>query len=42
MRTFQIKNLLTLKATRVVKDIAQVLVQEGFLGPMETRRKRIF
>ena len=28
------KEQTSLKATRVVKDIAQVLVQEGFLGPI--------
>ena len=29
------KEQTSLTATRVVKDIAQVLVQEGFLGPIE-------
>ena len=29
------KTVVVLKATRSVKDIAQVLAQEGFLGPIE-------
>ena len=32
------KDQTSLKATRVVKDIAQVLVQEGFLGPIEQEK----
>jgi small subunit ribosomal protein S8 len=32
----------SLKATRVVKDIAQVLVQEGFLGPIEQEENGFF
>jgi len=36
------KDQTTLKATRVVKDIAQVLVQEGFLGQMEQEENGFF
>ena len=36
------KDQTSLKATRVVKDIAQVLVQEGFLGPIEQEENGSF
>jgi len=36
------KDQTSLKATRVVKDIAQVLVQEGFLGPIEQEENGFF
>ena len=36
------KDQTSLKATRVVKDIAQVLVHEGFLGPIEQEENGSF
>lgn len=36
------KDQTSLKATRVVKDIAQVLVQEGFLGPIKQEENGSF
>jgi len=36
------KTVVVLKATRTVKDIAQVLAQEGFLGPIENEANGFF
>ena len=39
---FAKKTIVVLKSTRSVKDIAQVLVQEGFLGPIENEADGFF
>ena len=36
------KHVVVLKSTRSVKDIAQVLVHEGFLGPIENEANGFF